>query len=342
MELNKLMLHIPDFIKTYSFMLFISLLVRRLTGHNINPLIIRDMFSEAVDTLRAHSEYLNQINVFPVPDGDTGINMLMTMQKVNDTLNQEASHTLKSLTAAIEKGAFDGAKGNSGIILSQFFMGVCRVLAPLENLSLSSFKEAMSEGAEYAKDAVLNPREGTMISVMRDTAYAGKESSSWHEYFQVTFEKAQESIRSSPEFLPELKKAGVYDSGAIGFLYIYQAWINSLSRALESSDTWLHDEQLDNSKIELDGSEFADQIRYRFCTEGRIMVDAIDEKAIRSLLETIGDSLLLISSHQNGLSEFKIHLHTNTPSALYNTLCKFGSVLSIKIDDMKVQTITTH
>ena len=323
-------------------MLTISLLVRRLTGHNINPLIIRDMFSEAVNTLRSHSEYLNQINVFPVPDGDTGINMLMTLQKVNDVLNQEASNTLKSLTIAIEKGAFDGAKGNSGIILSQFFMGVCHVLAPLENLSLSSFKEAMLEGAECAKNAVLNPREGTMISVMRDTAHAGKESSSWHEYFQVTFEKAQESIRSTPEFLPELKKAGVYDSGAIGFLYIYQAWINSLSRALESNDMWIHDTQLDNSKIELDGLESANQIKYRFCTEGRLTSDDIDEKTIRSLIETIGDSLLLICSQQNGSSEFKIHLHTNTPSKLYNTMCKFGNVLSIKIDDMKVQTITSH
>ena len=306
------------------------------------PLVLVDMFVESKKQLSEHVEYLNKINVFPVADGDTGINMLITMEKVVSYLEDTTDTSLSSLTKSLMNGAFEGAKGNSGIILSQFLIGLCEELGKGEEIRLELFAKGMVKGAERAYGAVLNPREGTMISVMRDTAESGITFvDNWHDYLDATFNAAQESIRRSPDQLAVLKKAGVMDSGAIGFLYIYQGWINVMSKQLSSSDIWIHDSSIDKSEGSIDGIESSKSIEHRFCTESRFS-SKLPEEQVRSLLGNFGDSFLLLKSGQNGRVLFKIHIHTNTPLVVLRTLKSNGEVQYFKVDDMTVQTLSSH
>ncbi len=312
------------------------------SARTLPPSVLVDMFVESKKQLSEHVDYLNKINVFPVADGDTGINMLMTMEKVVSHLVNSTDTSMASLAKSLMDGAFEGAKGNSGIILSQFLIGLCEELGKGEDIGLESFSKGMTKGADRAYGAVLNPREGTMISVMRDTAESGIEFvDNWHDYLDATFNAAQESIRQSPEQLAVLKKAGVMDSGAIGFLYIYQGWINVMSKQLSSSDTWIHDSSIDKSEGSIDGIDSAESIEHRFCTEGRFS-SQLPEEQVRSLLGNFGDSFLLLKRGQNGRVLFKIHVHTNTPLEVFRTLKSSGEVQYFKVDDMMVQTLSSH
>ena len=183
-------------------------------------------------------EYLNDLNVFPVPDGDTGLNMTITMSKVVEELEKADDLSIKNAAKAIAKGAFVGAKGNSGVILSQFFVGFAKSIEDKDSITTEIFANALVSGSERAYKAVTNPKEGTILTVVKETAdealLKATEGLSWKEVVEACYNRAQKATADTPNLLKDLKDAGVIDAGALGFVYLIQGWLFVIANSFVS------------------------------------------------------------------------------------------------------------
>ncbi|OLS24269.1 MAG: hypothetical protein HeimC2_23340 [Candidatus Heimdallarchaeota archaeon LC_2] len=305
--------------------------------------LLKQMIIESFHRIDDKVDYLNDINVFPVPDGDTGLNIYITMSKVVEELEKNDSNlTIQQAAKSIAKGAFSGAKGNSGVILSQFFIGFSKTIENEFLITTEIFANALIEGSKRAYTAVMNPREGTILSVIRETAEAAisktKNGESWREVVEHCYEVAQQSTLNTPNLLDELKKAGVVDAGALGFVYLIQGWLFVIANTVQGPKIIDIRSDLENLHNNLDLNHSLDNLQYRFCTEGLLTNSSYDKDEIEYELKSFGDSFLLISDSNS----YKMHIHTNTPTSVIKRFSQYGKLQSVKIDDMKTQTISTH
>ncbi len=199
-----------------------------LANSKIDGITLKKMMITAANNLEKTKEEINAINVFPVPDGDTGVNLFLTVRTVIDQFNETEVNSVAEASQLISKGSFLGAKGNSGVIISQFFQGFSSAIEDYDEIGIKEFAEALNEGKEWAYDAVMNPQEGTILTVIKDTAEKANEIAAndgdWLEMISGTYITAVKSLENTPNLLPVLKESGVVDAGAKGFVNIWLGW----------------------------------------------------------------------------------------------------------------------
>ena len=309
----------------------------------INGLVLAEMIDLGSKNLAKNAEKINALNVFPVPDGDTGTNMNLSMSSGAKETAANVVENIGELGKSFSKGLLMGARGNSGVILSQLFRGMSQYIADKKEVNAKEFAEAIQNGVSIAYKAIIKPVEGTILTVAREAAEAGlkaaENTTSVVEVMEAIYAEAQASLKRTPELLPILKEVGVVDSGGQGLVCVYQGFVAALKgekiEGLEAIETNLVDMQFeDNHDMDFMNPE---DIVYGFCTEFTVRLDKekkeFNEDKFREDMSKFGDSLLVISD-----SEFvKIHVHTETPGDVFNYGQQYGELIKIKSDNMREQ-----
>ena len=308
-----------------------------------NSLLI-GMFKGAQQNLALNKEYVDSLNVFPVPDGDTGTNMGLTMTSTVRELDSVCPETIQDTAAAFAKGALKGARGNSGVILSQIFKGMSLVLAEAKAVNTKVFAKALLSGADKAYSAVTVPKEGTILTVIRVIGeYAVKISSrtqEFEEFFKKILKKGEEALADTPKLLPVLAKAGVVDSGGQGLIYILEGMYNviaGIEMRTVSLFKPLSEEETKTVSFENDVHDL-DNIQFAYCTEFFIInlkkhITFADIDKLRDKLQKIGDCVLVIGD----LEMVKVHVHTNSPDKALGYALMLGELNMPKIENMLEQ-----
>ena len=309
----------------------------------INGLVLAEMIDLGSKNLAKNAEKINSLNVFPVPDGDTGTNMNLSMSSGAKETAANVVENIGELGKSFSKGLLMGARGNSGVILSQLFRGMSQYIADKKEIDAKEFAEAIQNGVSIAYKAIIKPVEGTILTVAREAAEAGlkaaKNTDSIIEVMEAIYAESQASLKRTPDLLPILKEVGVVDSGGQGLVCVYQGFVAALKgekiEGLESVETNVVDMQFeDNHDMDFMSPE---DIVYGFCTEFTVRLDKekkeFDEDEFRADMSKFGDSLLVISD-----SEYvKIHVHTETPGEVFNYGQQYGELIKIKSDNMREQ-----
>ena len=309
----------------------------------------RDMVRVATHRLGRNAEFINSLNVFPVPDGDTGTNMNLTIESGAKAVAQNNSDSVGDLTESLAKGMLMGARGNSGVISSQLFRGVYKATQGMKTLNAQELANAFSNGVATAYKGVMKPVEGTILTVARIGAQEGankaNETDDVAEVMKAIVEGAKRALKSTPDLLPVLKQVGVVDSGGQGLLFIYEGFLEGLLGE-EFADRYQPDEgEMDEMINAMHHQSVQSQLSTKdiangYCTE--IMVDLtadvpakktfnLDE--FREHLSKLGDSLLAVSDEEVA----KVHIHTEQPGAVFAYGSQFGQLGKIKIDNMRIQ-----
>ena len=309
----------------------------------INGLVLAEMIDLGSKNLAKNAEKINALNVFPVPDGDTGTNMNLSMSSGAKETAVNVVENIGELGKSFSKGLLMGARGNSGVILSQLFRGMSQHIADKKEVNAKEFAEAIQNGVSIAYKAIIKPVEGTILTVAREAAEAGlkaaENTSSVVEVMEAIYFEAQASLKRTPELLPILKEVGVVDSGGQGLVCVYQGFVAALKgekiEGLEAVETNVVDMQFEDDH-DMDFMSPED-IVYGFCTEFTVRLNKekkeFNEDKFREDMSKFGDSLLVISD-----SEFvKIHVHTETPGDVFNYGQQYGELIKIKSDNMREQ-----
>ncbi len=306
----------------------------------IDGLLLAKMFRKGAKNLRDHVSTINDLNVFPIPDGDTGDNMLMTSIGGVDKIDGE-SQSVSSVSHSISDGMLMSARGNSGVILSQIFEGIAGELENVDTAESDVLQKALQNGTKHAYSAVMEPTEGTMLTVMRcATEYISKRDySSPEELLKDFLEEAKRTLEKTPDMLPVLKKAGVVDSGGAGLVYI----IEGMLQAFTEDDDDTEDLSMHQSAgQDIDISLFTEDsvLEFGYCTEvllrlqrSKCDIEHFSIETIRDFLNTIGDSVVTFMSG----TIVKIHVHTKTPDKVLAFCQQYGEFLKIKIENMSLQ-----
>lgn len=299
------------------------------------------MVKKGAASLNESRKEINDLNVFPIPDGDTGDNMYMTIRSGCDAMSGKSASSLGELASIVSKGMLFGARGNSGVILSRIFAGIAKGLEAADAADLELWKKAMSDGVSEAYKSVAVPVEGTMLTVVKDAVREANGSgvSCFEDYFDVLCREASASLERTPELLPVLKEAGVVDSGGAGLVYI----LEGMKAALEGDAADIVDGQEAGGagKIDLDAFTEDSELKFGYCTEFLLRlqtakvgdVASFDETVIRDSLLAAGDSLVFIREG----SIIKVHIHTKKPGDILNLCQKWGEYLKIKVENMTLQ-----
>ena len=309
----------------------------------INGLILAEMIDLGSKNLAKNVEKINALNVFPVPDGDTGTNMNLSMSSGAKETAANVVENIGELGKSFSKGLLMGARGNSGVILSQLFRGMSQHIADKKEVNAKEFAEAIQNGVSIAYKAIIKPVEGTILTVAREAAEAGvkaaENTTSVVEVMEAIYAEAQASLKRTPELLPILKEVGVVDSGGQGLVCVYQGFVAALKgekiEGLEAVETNVVDMQFEDDH-DMDFMSPED-IVHGFCTEFTVRLDKekkeFNEDKFREDMSKFGDSLLVISD-----SEYvKIHVHTETPGDVFNYGQQYGELIKIKSDNMREQ-----
>ena len=309
----------------------------------INGLILAEMIDLGSKNLAKNAEKINALNVFPVPDGDTGTNMNLSMSSGAKETAANVVANIGELGKSFSKGLLMGARGNSGVILSQLFRGMSQHIADKKEVNAKEFAEAIQNGVSIAYKAIIKPVEGTILTVAREAAEAGlkaaENTTSVVEVMEAIYAEAQASLKRTPELLPILKEVGVVDSGGQGLVCVYQGFVAALKgekiEGLEAVETNVVDMQFEDDH-DMDFMSPED-IVHGFCTEFTVRLDKekkeFNEDKFREDMSKFGDSLLVISD-----SEYvKIHVHTETPGDVFNYGQQYGELIKIKSDNMREQ-----
>jgi len=308
--------------------------IRYLNGIRLKRAIIAGS-----NTVIQDREYLNKINVFPVADGDTGTNMASTLQSISNALITCMDHTVHGIIRRAADSALLGARGNSGAILAQFIHGLAEELSNKITVTTRSFGKAANNAVEYAYQAISNPREGTILTVIRKWAAVvhdhARQSEDFVEVLQTSIRSAREELADTPEHLPILKKAGVVDAGALGFIDMLEGMAAFIRHGHIRELEEFTQETLEETPTIT--SEMGD-IAFQYCTECIIDGTDIDHKMLRSKLTDYGDSLIIAGSS----TKTKIHIHTNTPREVFRLAESYGELIDEKADDMQTQFKSAH
>ncbi len=307
----------------------------------IDAKMLSRMFLAGAKNLESKKEWINELNVFPVPDGDTGTNMTMTiMSAVKEVAALGENPTMEEVCKAISSGSLRGARGNSGVILSQIFRGFTKRLKTEEILTVSVMAEAFEKAVETAYKAVMKPKEGTILTVARGIAEKGRELSENGEedmetYLGTVIEHAKYVLSQTPEMLPVLKQAGVVDSGGQGLVEVITGFYDAYLGKEIDTDSFTG-EQGAAAKSSREVQAEAD-IRFGYCTEFIIMLNRTfnkkSEKDFKAYLESIGDSIVCVADDD----VVKVHVHTNDPGMAIQKALKYGALSNIKIDNMRLE-----
>ncbi len=318
----------------------------------ITGALLRKMVVSGANYLEENKEYVNSLNVFPVPDGDTGTNMSLTMKSAVKELNMCTNNDMETICDAISKGALKGARGNSGVILSQILKGITASFNHLKEIKTIDFANALIEGASVAYKAVTKPKEGTILTVIRAMADSSikiaKKETEAQEFLKQVIDIGEEALSMTPELLPVLKKAGVVDAGGRGLLIILNGFLKIVSgdeselKLLAETDKIGSNAgaaaagQFANSEV-VDYNSLAD-IEFAYCTEFFIInigkkTTVADIDKLRETLMTLGDSVICIGD----LNLIKVHVHTNQPGVALTHALKLGELNGVKIENMLEQ-----
>lgn len=314
----------------------------------ITGALLRKMIVSGANYLEENKEYVNSLNVFPVPDGDTGTNMSLTMKSSVKELNMVANNDMETVCDAISKGALKGARGNSGVILSQILKGITSYFNNRSEIKTVDFANALIEGANVAYMAVTKPKEGTILTVIKSMANASvkiaKKVSDLQEFLKQVIDIGEESLAMTPELLPVLKKAGVVDAGGRGLLIIMNGFLKIIAGdESELKLTAETDKISDNLKINSTNAEVVNyndlsDIEFAYCTEFFVIninkkTTVADIDKLRETLMTLGDSVICIGD----LNLIKVHVHTNQPGVALTHALKLGELNGVKIENMLEQ-----
>ena len=290
-----------------------------------------------INKLISHQDYLNQINVFPVPDGDTGTNMAFTLSEILEGTSGTVSSNIGEMTQTVADLALDGARGNSGAILAQFFIGLSEGLDGKDKMSVKDFSNAFQKASENAWSALSDPQEGTILTIFKDLSKflddftSDPKNDDFLPLMNQCLDKAQESLDSTPEKMQLLKKAGVVDAGAQGFIDLLKG-INEFIQSGKIKDLGV----VINSPKELEeiaNNHDYSNLTYQFCTECILEGENINKEELKEKLTKIGDSLVLAGSNKKA----KIHIHVNKPHELFEICNQYGLTKNHKADDMYKQ-----
>ena len=304
----------------------------------INSLVFTDMLRQGAVSLSKDKNAINDLNVFPIPDGDTGDNMLMTLKAGCAALNNRFN-TLSEVASAVSSGMLLGARGNSGVILSRIFAGLAKGLQDVIVADAQIFAKAMGEAVSEAYKAVPIPVEGTIITVLREGAANADAHNDLNHYFKTLLEAMQTSLDHTPELLQVLKNAGVVDSGGAGLLSIFRGMNDALNGKISQ-------EEIETKTtapvptIELNKFDENSTLEFGYCTEfllrlmrSKVDLDTFDENVIFDYLNQVGESVV---AFREG-TIVKVHVHTFTPGTILNEMQKYGEFLTIKIENMALQ-----
>lgn len=311
--------------------------------NTIDAAMLRKMFLSGAKSIESQKEYINELNVFPVPDGDTGTNMTLTIMSAAREVSQMENPTMEGLSKAISGGSLRGARGNSGVILSQLLRGFCKEIKDYQKLDTIALSAAFQKAVETAYKAVMKPKEGTILTVARGgaekAAELAVETKDLVYFCEEIIKHMEEVLAQTPELLPVLKEAGVVDSGGQGLLEIVKGAFDALlgkevdfdkavegttAKGSQSSETVVNRENIDTANI-----------KFGYCTEFIIMLEKeYNEKTdaeFKAYLESIGDSLVVVSDDDI----VKVHVHTNDPGLAIQRALTYGSLSRMKIDNMR-------
>jgi len=301
----------------------------------INGAMLQKMFLAGAKNLDAKKEWINELNVFPVPDGDTGTNMTLTIMSAAREVGAIEKPTMESLAKAISSGSLRGARGNSGVILSQLFRGFTKEIKEYKEIDTKILAKASVRAVETAYKAVMKPKEGTILTVakgMSDRAVElAKETDDISEFIQKVIETGDEVLNKTPDMLPVLKQAGVVDSGGQGLMQVvkgaYDAFLGKeLDLTIEGAGAI--------SEIKISTQTEAD-IKFGYCTEFIILLNEempeSEEKNFKAYLESIGDSIVVVADEEI----VKVHVHTNDPGLAIQRALTYGELSRMKIDNMR-------
>lgn len=309
----------------------------------IDGIAYSNMLKRAAINLRNHAGEINDLNVFPIPDGDTGDNMLLTLMGGVDALKSESA-SLAEVSRNVANGMLFSARGNSGVILSQFFDGIAAGLSESDVADSRQLSKAFRMGVKHAYNAVMKPTEGTILTVARDAtefAYKSK-SDNPEEFFGSFIEEGKRSLDRTPELLPMLKKAGVVDSGAAGLICIVEGMFSALDGDTSYDYTQLNSlpKASGADELNLDAFDENSVLEFGYCTEllvrlqnAKTDIENFDISVVTDFLQTLGDS---IAAFKTG-SIVKIHVHTKTPDKVLAFCQQYGEFLKLKIENMTLQ-----
>ena len=295
---------------------------------------VRNMFVSGANNLKNHKDLVDKLNVFPVPDGDTGTNMSLTISCAIKELNKVEKDDIGQLGKALSKGSLMGARGNSGVILSQIIRGIAQSIDGKEMLTSMDIAKALKNGSDIAYKAVIKPVEGTILTVVRESSdYALKAAALEEdviEFMKLLVKEANNSLNRTPELLHALKEAGVVDSGGKGLVLVYEGMLKSLEgQFVESQEV----QTSETSSVQVENKISTEDIKFQYCTEFILETDKISDVQMRDKMLKYGDSLVVVGD--DGI--IKVHVHTNTPGDVLQEALAFGQLLTIKIENMKLQ-----
>jgi len=305
----------------------------------IDAEVLKKLFLAGAANLEAKKEWINDLNVFPVPDGDTGTNMTLTIMSAAKEVNSLAAPTMQTLSKAISGGSLRGARGNSGVILSQLLRGFTKVVRDYDELDSIIISTAFQKAVETAYKAVMKPKEGTILTVARGMADKildlSTEIDDLEELLDKVIKYGDEVLEHTPDLLPVLKQAGVVDSGGQGLMQIMKGAYDALmGKEIDYEAVASQGGPSGSSEVSAQGLE-EKEIKFGYCTEFIVMLekpyDAAKEAEFKAYLESIGDSIVLVSDDEI----VKVHVHTNHPGLAFEKGLTFGSLTRMKVDNMR-------
>lgn len=308
----------------------------KLATQTINAGLMSKMFLAGAKSLEAQKEYINELNVFPVPDGDTGTNMTMTIMSAAREVSSLDNPNMEVLAKAISSGSLRGARGNSGVILSQLLRGFTKIIREYDELDIPILTNALQKAVETAYKAVMKPKEGTILTVARAAAEKGLEiatsTNDLDSYIKQVIDAAEDMLNKTPEMLPVLKQAGVVDSGGQGLLEVLKGGY----QAFQGKELDLTIKETSAApKVDSYAAQADIEIKFGYCTEFIIILDKVfnakNEQDFKTFLESIGDSIVCVADDE----VVKVHVHTNDPGLAIQKGLTFGQLTSMKIDNMR-------
>lgn len=306
----------------------------------VNGELYKQLIIYGAANLRANYKVIDALNVFPVPDGDTGTNMRMTIEAGAAAIKDATDESIYEMSKKVSRGMLMGARGNSGVILSQFFRGVYKGLKDIKEASIKEFAKAFQSGVNQAYHAVLKPVEGTILTVAREASEKAfktvKKNDTLERFFEIYLKEANESLQRTPELLQQLKDAGVVDSGGAGFICV----IEGMQKYLLGEEIQEAEVVTEQATVDRGSFNAHSELEFGYCTEfilqlqhAKVNIPKFDIKVISNYLETIGNSIVAIQDEDI----VKVHVHTMTPGKVFEYCQQFGEFITLKIENMQVQ-----
>ena len=297
--------------------------------------MLRDMFVSGANNLQNHKDLVDKLNVFPVPDGDTGTNMSLTISYAIKELSKVENDSITNIGKSLSKGSLMGARGNSGVILSQIIRGFAKSIEGKDKINTEDLANALKNGSDTAYKAVIKPIEGTILTVVRESGEyaikASKKEKDLLKFLEMVIAEANKSLDRTPELLKNLKEAGVVDSGGKGLVLIYEG----MYKALKGNMVKAKDLSTSNTReVKHAGTSInTEDIKFCYCTEFILESNSISDTEIRDMMLKYGDSLAVVGDE----GVIKVHIHTNDPGLVLQDALKYGQLITIKIENMKLQ-----